>query len=202
VADTIRSMIVSFELPPGSIVSEAQLTQLLGVSRTPVREALLMLSQEFLVQQVPGMGSVVAGLDVSDFGLVAEFQQTLEPFATRLAAQRITEAEVAELRAIVAESRTALERVDLGAVVRCGLDYHSVILAATTNRYLADVAMRMHRCAARFTRFAYERGASPGASIDEHERLVDALSSHLPDEAERLSREHWAGALQRFRAVV
>jgi DNA-binding GntR family transcriptional regulator len=202
VADTVRSMIVDFTLPPGSVVSEIQLMRQLGVGRTPVREALLVLAQEFLVKQVPGMGSVVAGLDISDFALVAQCQQAIEPFAARLAAARITVAEVAGLETILARTQTALDGGDLEAVVKANLEFHSAVLTATANHYLADVGMRLQRCAVRFTRFAYERGIPPGRSVEEHQRIVDALSRHMPDEAEERAREHHTNALVRFREAL
>ncbi|MCJ7795904.1 MAG: GntR family transcriptional regulator [Thermoleophilia bacterium] len=137
-------MIVDFTLPPGGVVSEIQLMRQLGVGRTPVREALLVLAQELLVKQVPGMGSVVAGLDISDFALVAQCQQAIEPFAARLAAVRITVAEVAELESALARAQTALDSGDLGAVVKANLEFHPAVLTATANRYLADERMREH----------------------------------------------------------
>jgi DNA-binding GntR family transcriptional regulator len=202
VADTIRSMIVDFTLPPGGVVSEIQLMRQLGVGRTPVREALLVLAQEFLVKQVPGMGSVVAGLDISDFALVAQCQQAIEPFAARLAAVRITVAEVADLESILARAQAALDGGDMEAVVKANLEFHHAVLTATGNHYLADAGMRLQRCAVRFTRFAYDRGVPPGRSIEEHRRIVDALSRHLPDEAEERAREHWSSALVRFRDAL
>jgi len=195
-------MIVDFTLPPGSVVSETQLMRRLGVGRTPVREALMVLAQEFLVKQIPGMGSVVAGLDISDFALVAQCQQAIEPFAVRLAASRITEEEIEDLQSILARTQTALDEGDLGVVVNANLEFHFAVLTATGNHFLADAAMRLQRCAVRFTRFAYERGVPPGRSIEEHLRIVDALSRHLPDEAEERALEHWSNALTRFREAL
>ena len=104
--DTIRSMIINLELPPGAVVSESQLMKQLGCGRTPVREALLILSNEYLINQVPGMGSTVAGLDITDYTLITELQEALEPFAARLAATHISDVELDQLEAIVAEAKT------------------------------------------------------------------------------------------------
>ena len=192
--ETIRAMIVSFELPPGSVVSESDLTKRLGAGRTPVREALLVLSQEYLVKQVPGMGSTVAGLDVTDWAAIEEFQEGLEPFAARLAAMRITDAELEQLEAIVNAARPLAEAGDFDRVAQLNLEFHEALLGATRNQYLFDAAMRLNRYAVRFWRFAYSRGVPMVPSINDHQRIIEALREHDPDEAEKVSHVHWSSA--------
>jgi GntR family transcriptional regulator, rspAB operon transcriptional repressor len=196
--DTIRSMIVGFELPPGAVVSEAQLVKQLGAGRTPVREALLILAQEYLVKQVPGMGSTIAGLDIAEYALITELQEGLEPFAARLAAERITEAEVLELDSILDGARAAARAGDVDQVSQLNLRFHESVLAATHNRYVVDAGMRINRYSIRFWRFAYARGVSMTLPIEEHARIVEALRKHDPDEAQRVAYNHWADALSRL----
>jgi len=195
-------MIVSLELAPGSIVSESQLTKQLGFGRTPIREALLVLAQEHLIKPVPGVGSTVAGLNVSDFGLLNECQQTLEPFAARLVAERITDVEVSELQSILDEARLAAEKGDLTLLVMKDVDFHAVMCEATRNPHLTDSMMRVHRLAVRFARYAYDRGAPALTSVEEHQRILDALASHAPDEAEGLMQEHTRDSWERIRAAL
>ncbi len=196
--ETIRSMIVSFELPPGAVVSESQLAKQLGVGRTPLREALLVLAQEYLIKQIPGMGSTVAGLDIADYALISECQEGLEPFAARLAAVRITEAELGEIESILNAERSAAEAGDVDQAALLNLRFHEAVLAATQNKYLRDAAMRLNRYSVRFWRFAYGRGVPTMPSIGEHERILEALRSHSPDEAERVAFDHWHNALGRL----
>jgi DNA-binding GntR family transcriptional regulator len=191
-------MIASFELPPGSVVSESQLGRELGCGRTPVREALLILSTEYLVRQIPGLGSTVAGLDIADYTSVTELQQAIEPFAVGLAATRITNAELDELDAVLDEARAAVESGDIDAMASLNLRFHEGVLAAARNKYIEDAAMRLNWYSVRFWRFAYSRGVPMMPSIHEHERILQALRNHDPDEAQKVSRDHWADYLTRF----
>jgi DNA-binding GntR family transcriptional regulator len=196
--ETIRSMIANLELPPGSVVSESQLTKQLGCGRSPVREALLILSTEYLIKQVPGLGSTVAGLDITDYTHITELQQAIEPFAVRLAATRITDAELDELDAVLDEARAAVEAGDIDQMANLNLRFHEKVLAATRNQYMVDTAMRLNWYAVRFWRFAYSRGVPMMPSIHEHERILQALRNHDPDEAQKVSHDHWADYLTRF----
>lgn len=196
--ETIRSMIANLELPPGSVVSESQLIKELGCGRTPVREALLILSTEHLIKQVPGLGSTVAGLDITDYTFITELQQAIEPFAARLAATRITDAELSELDTILEEARAAVEAGDIDIMATLNLRFHEKVLAATRNQYMVDAAMRLNWYSVRFWRFAYSRGVPMMPSILEHERILRALRNHDPDEAQKVSHDHWADYLTRF----
>jgi len=196
--ETIRSMIANLELPPGSVVSEGRLTKELGCGRTPVREALLILSTEYLVKQVPGVGSTVAGLDITDYTYITELQQAIEPFAARLAATRITDDELDELDAILEDARAAVEAGDIDEMAQLNLRFHEKVLAATRNQYMVDAAMRLNWYSVRFWRFAYSRGVPMMPSIHEHERILQALRNHDPDEAQKVSHDHWADYLTRF----
>ena len=196
--ETIRSMIANLELPPGSVASESRLTKELGCGRTPVREALLILSTEYLIKQVPGLGSTVAGLDITDYTFITELQQAIEPFAARLAAIRITGAELNELDAVLDEARVAVEAGDIDKIAELNLRFHEKVLAATRNQYMVDAAMRLNWYSVRFWRFAYSRGVPMMPSILEHERILQALRNHDPDEAQKVSHDHWADYLTRF----
>ena len=195
-------MIVSCELPPGTIVNESQLAEEFGYGRTPLREALLLLANEYLVKRVPGMGTTVAGLDISEYGMAVECLEVLEPFAATLAAARITDDEVGEIEAIITEAKCAVEKLDLDLLVKLDLRFHEVVVDSTGNQFLADAAKRLDRFGARFTRYFYGRGASSVQSVAEHERILEALRNHNPDAASKATEEHWRNGLERFRGSL
>src|ERR1044072_1469456 len=89
----IREMIVTLELPPGSLLSERELMERLRLGRTPVREALRALARERLVEVYPRRGMFVSSVDVRDLAGLSEVRSTLEPRAARLAAERAPEAD-------------------------------------------------------------------------------------------------------------
>ena len=103
----IRELIVTLELPPGAVVREPELTERLGIGRTPVREALRRLAQERLVEVFPRRGMFVTKVDVRDLARLCEVRVALEPEAARLAAERATQADLAELRGVARRARRA-----------------------------------------------------------------------------------------------
>src|SRR5262249_56355181 len=94
-------LIVTLELPPGAVVREPELTERLGIGRTPVREALRRLAQERLVEGFPRRGMFVTKVDVRDLARLCEVRVALEPEAARLAAERATQTDLAELRGLL-----------------------------------------------------------------------------------------------------
>ena len=99
----IRELIVTLELAPGSIVSERELQDRLGVGRTPVREALQRLENERLVEVYPRRGIFVSNVNVLDLAVLSEVRTVLEGFGARLAAERATESDRAEIAALIAD---------------------------------------------------------------------------------------------------
>src|SRR5437773_9918370 len=96
----IRDKIVSLALAPGAVINERELVEELGIGRTPTREALRRLAQEKLVDVYPRRGMFVTGIDVRELARLSEVRLVLEPEAARLAAERATEADLAELPAL------------------------------------------------------------------------------------------------------
>src|SRR5919205_1671808 len=108
----IRELIVTLELPPGSVVREPELTERLGIGRTPVREALRRLAQERLIEVYPRRGMFVTTVDVRDLARLCEVRAVLEPEAARLAAERATRADLDEIDAVRIELSTRRRRPD------------------------------------------------------------------------------------------
>ena len=156
----IRELIVTLELPPGSVVREPELTERLGIGRTPVREALRRLAQERLVEVFPRRGMFVTEVDARDLARLCEVRVALEPEAARLAAERATQADLAELRAVLAEldggragharggrsvgaaGEGALARADAAAHVRHG---RALLEASGFSRWLISPSTRTTR---------------------------------------------------------
>ena len=103
----IRDLIVSLELAPGAVIDERELIERLEIGRTPVREALRRLAHERLVEVYPRRGMFVTGVDVRELARLSEVREVLEPEAARLAAERATDADRAELGALARRARRA-----------------------------------------------------------------------------------------------
>lgn len=138
VANEIRAAILDGTLPPGSRVKQEALAVRLGVSREPVRQALLLLQREGLVRAEPNRSAVVAPLDPRLITDVYEFREAVEGLiAARLAARR--DFDPAPLREIVARGRAAVRRGDVARLIDLDMSFHSGLYEAAGNRVVIDV---------------------------------------------------------------
>ena len=177
----IRELIVTLELPPGSVVREPELTERLGIGRTPVREALRRLAQERLVEVFPRRGMFVTEVDARDLARLCEVRVALEPEAARLAAERATQADLAELDG--GRKRDPRALIDLDERI------HRAIYHASHNPYLAETLEQYYTHALRIWMVALAR-TDIGAAVGGHQAVLEAVVRGDGARAERLMREH------------
>ena len=192
----IRELIVTLELPPGSVVREPELTERLGIGRTPVREALRRLAQERLVEVFPRRGMFVTKVDVRDLARLCEVRLALEPEAARLAAERATQADLAELREVLAELDVRRKR-DPRALIDLDERIHRAIYHASHNPFLAETLEEYFAHALRIWMVALER-TDIGAAVGGHHAVLEAVVRGDGARAARLMREH----VESFEAAV
>ena len=204
-ADALREMIVDGRLGPGARINEAEVAERFNVSRTPLREALKVLAAEGMVELKPHAGARVANLTTEDLVDAFRVIGALEGLAGELAAQRITEAELAEVRRLQDEMNEAFAANDLARYFHANQAVHDVILAAARNPLL----LKQYRAvsgllvAARYrANVSRERWAH---ALKEHEvilallelrqsaQLGDVLRAHLNNKLEALMRRTEAG---------
>jgi DNA-binding GntR family transcriptional regulator len=203
IVDRLRTMIVTLELAPGSVVTEAYLCGLLGCSRTPLREALQTLAADRLVVATPQRGVSIAELSVIDYGHILEATLAVDSQVVRLAAERIDAERLARLDEILVASATALASGDRMGSADADWELHREIAEATGNPFLVDVSASLHRLAARFVYYVFGRAndAESGA-LDDHRVIVDALRAHDADGAEQAAVDHYRNARNRMRAAL
>ncbi len=194
----LRQMIITLELPPGTKVSEAELIQRLNCGRTPLREALQRLAEEYLVVAVPRHGVSIAELSLTDYVQLIEAVSHLESISARMATQRITPGEIQKLEEILNRSDAALARDDILEILQCDFDFHHNIVQIARNRYFIDLVVRLHRLTSRFIYLSWKNGGSAHYSIEEHKLILQALKEKNAQEAERLTFEHTQKAKERI----
>ncbi len=184
----LRQRIVNGDYPPGERLTEDRLAEDFGVSRNPVREALLVMQAEGFVNVVPRHGAFVALPDASTIGDLFSMREQLETLAARLAAERATVADVADLRSLLDAAREATERVDLSRVAELNSELHMRVIAVSGNKWLASIATSLYLQ----VQWVFRIGAAHRAphSWIEHIRLVDAIEAGDRDEAEKAARSH------------
>jgi DNA-binding GntR family transcriptional regulator len=171
----IRHLIVTLELPPGAPIKEPELTERLGIGRTPVREALRRLALERLVAVYPRRGMEVTTVDVRDLVRLCEVRAVLEPEAARLAAERATRADlelIAELREELLDRRRPTDRF----LIEIDERIHRAIYRATHNQLLEETLEWYYTHALRIWMLALGRTGELQSAVLEHLGLLDAIS--------------------------
>lgn len=187
--------ITAGEYPPGSSLSIATLAQGLGVSKTPVREALTRLAEVGLVINEAHRGAVVADITWEDLEAIYLMRQRLESLAAGQAARRLSPDAARDLEAAVAQLRSETAASDMAAVERTNRQIHQLIWRAAGMRKLEEVLAWLQRHV-EWSRAVLLAGPSaPQDLMEQHTAIVQAVLDHDPEEAERRMRRHIARAL-------
>jgi DNA-binding GntR family transcriptional regulator len=198
--ERIRALILDGEVLPGARLGQVELAEQLGISRTPVREALGRLTGEGLVEFLPNRGFRAAGLVLDQIVRRLEVRLLLEPGIARLAAERRGDAHVAALREVITREAAASTRL---AAHDASRDFHLVLAEATGNPQLVAVFSGLwiveigRRLLAR--RSAEEDWT--GADVSEHEAIAAAIEARDGDLAARLMEQHIRDALRHWEEV-
>lgn len=139
VFNTLREAILRGDLVPGERLMELQLAAKLGVSRTPIREAIRMLEQEGLAITIPRKGAIVAGMTEKDMQDVLEIREALEELSVQVACDKITAEEIAKLHRNMKNFEQSLKSGDLKQMAQADVEFHDVIYQATDNPKLINM---------------------------------------------------------------
>ena len=139
VFNTLRQAILKGELAPGERLMEIQLAEKLGVSRTPIREAIRKLELEGLVLMIPRKGAEVAKISEKSLRDVLEVRRSLEELAIELACQRMSEDDMAELERVQGNFKSAIDRGEAMSIAQSDEQYHDVIYQGTRNDKLVQM---------------------------------------------------------------
>ena len=196
VYETLREAIKTGGLTPGERLMEIQLAEELGVSRTPVREAIRKLELERFVVMIPRRGTYVANLSLKDINEVFEIRAALDGLAAGLAAERITEEELEQLERLLVEISEHIDQHDNEKIVATDEAFHDILYRASRNERLVGIIYNLRE---QFTRFRSVSINYPGRlqnTLEEHRQLVEAIARREPDMAQQKAREHIENAEQ------
>jgi DNA-binding GntR family transcriptional regulator len=191
--ETLRDEILSLDLPPGAVLDETSLAERLGMSRSPVREAIIRLAGDDLVVTLSNRSTVVAPIDVQSFPRYVEALDIAQRMNTRLAAELRSEA---DLKAITRRQKDFVAAVQKGnhlAMSEANKAFHMAIAAAGRNPYLAAFYERLLNQGRRMLHlhFAYlEQGHEGVLLTDEHDQMIEAIRDRDVPRAEALAHAH------------
>jgi DNA-binding GntR family transcriptional regulator len=192
---TLREAILSGVLSPGDRLGEEQLAKLFKRSRTPVREAIFRLESERLTQRASRRGFVVGGITREQVLEVYAVRAALDGLAARLAAHGILPSELDHLRWLNTEMRHAAQQKQFVSMLNLNLQFHEAICRASRNSVVVQFMGQIHDWVRRFPETTLSYPARALEAMDEHDQLVDALSRHAPEDAERIALAHMQKAL-------
>ena len=187
---TLRQAILKGEMEPGERLMEIQLAKKLGVSRTPIREAIRKLELEGLVIMIPRRGAEVAGITEKALRDVLEVRRSLEELAIELAVARMKEDDIKALEAARIEFREALNTNDMIRIAQADEKFHDVIYAGTYNDKLVQLLNNLRDQIYRY-RLEYIKDVGKRQLIlIEHENILNAVKTRNLELGRRAMREH------------
>ncbi|MCI5869038.1 MAG: GntR family transcriptional regulator [Dorea sp.] len=190
VFNTLRQAILRGELKPGERLMEIQLANKLGVSRTPIREAIRKLELEGLVIMIPRKGAEVADITEKSLRDVLEVRKALEELAVQLACDKITQEEIEELKRAAEEFKKILKSRDITEIAEADVRFHDVIFMATDNQKLIQLLNNLREQMYRF-RVEYLKNEEVYPQlIAEHEEIIEHIAKKEKDEASGIVCQH------------
>ena len=190
VFNTLRQAILRGELKPGERLMEIQLANKLGVSRTPIREAIRKLELEGLVLMIPRKGAEVAEITEKNMRDVLEVRKALEELAVQLACEKITDEEIEEMKKAAEEFKMILKSRDITEIAEADVRFHDIIYMATDNQKLIHLLNKLRE---QMYRYRVEYLKNPDVHeqlIQEHEEIVYHIKRREKVEATAVTCQH------------
>jgi DNA-binding GntR family transcriptional regulator len=176
----LEELIVTMQLRPGSAVSEASLSELLGIGRTPIREALQRLAREHLVVILPQRGNLISEIDLKQQMRLLETRREIERLIVRCAARRANAVERAEFAQLAASMDEAADRSDSQAFVRDDKRFNDLCVEAARNEFAAGAIGLMHGLSRRFWFLHYQQAADLPTTARLHAVVARAIAAADP----------------------
>jgi DNA-binding GntR family transcriptional regulator len=193
---TLREAILTGLLAPGERLAELELAARFNRSRTPVREALLRLESQHLVERSERGSFVVSGISREEILEVYAVREVIDGLAARLAAEGCPARDLEHLAWINRRLAKAAEQHDYRLMVELNIEFHEAIGRASRNALLIRFMRQIHDWVRRFSDTTLSYRGRAAEALQEHESLLDALKRHDADAAERIARVHMARATQ------
>ena len=191
VFNTLRDAILTGKLVPGERLMENQLAEKLGVSRTPVREALRMLELENLVELVPRKGAQVLDMSEKDIVNILEVRSALEGLATSVARKKMTKEDLQQLKNMEVDFEKAVAENNVEHFVDIDEDFHDLIFAATENDKLINIFRNLRIQLYRYRMAQAKNNETSMSTIVAHHRsIIRAIENHDSEEGASIAQGH------------
>jgi len=190
VCEALRDAIRRGILEPGERLMEVQLAEELGISRTPVREAIRKLEQEGYVIMLPRRGTYVSNVSVHDVKEIFEIRTALESLSIVLATMRIEPEELEKLRALLTEIEGHIENNDMEKIVATDIKFHGLLYQVSRNERLVAIISNLKEQLARFRTLSMSYPGRLQETLEEHRAMVEAIAAGDVDLARDAAERH------------
>jgi len=194
VFEHLREAILSGRLKPGERLMEVQLAEEMGVSRTPVREAIRKLELEGLAIMIARRGAYVSDLSIKDIAETFEIRTALESLAAGLAAERISPEGLEQLERILVQIGECMEDENADRLAELDERFHAILYAASRNQRLSQIVSNLREQINRFRKTSLSTPGRFRAVFQEHKRITEAISEGNSALAQALAKEHMENA--------
>ncbi len=202
VFNTLREAILKGELKPGERLMELQLASKLGVSRTPIREAIRMLEQEGLAVTIPRKGAEVAKMTEKDMEDVLQIRDALDELAASIACEQITSEELDELRRTMREFEEYTKTADLKRIAEADVRFHDIIYKATRNTKLENMLNNLREQMYRYRVEYLKDEKNYPVLIKEHSEIVEGLSGKDKDKVTDAMHKHVENQVNAVKEII
>lgn len=191
----LKNAILDGVYKPGESLIEMKLAKELGVSRTPVREAIRQLELEGLVSSIPNKGVIVEGVTPQDVEDIYTIRKMIEGLAARWAAEKISDTQLTDLKDILDLIEFYTEKGEIDKVSELDSRFHDVIFKASNSRPLESVLSNFHHFIQRARLASVKTSGRAFYSLEEHRKIYEALRVRDPDAAEKAMLHHVGSAI-------
>ena len=186
----IQNDILNGLYQPGENLIETKLSEEMGVSRTPIREAIRQLELEGLVQSIPNKGAIVKGISAKDIEDIYTIRMLIEGLAARWAAEKITPEELEELKEAVELEEFYTVKNDISHLLRSDSRFHDIIYKACKSKPLMHTLSTFHHHVQRARSISMNSPGRARQVLEEHKAIFRAITDRDADRAEKLTTEH------------
>lgn len=188
--EIIKKEIITCKLRPGEIISEAKLSERLGIGRTPVHQALDRLMSDGLVEVMPRKGVIVKPLSMDEAFSIVEMRLLIEGYCAGVAAERIEQRLIERLEDNLARMQIAIEKRRPEEILHLDSEFHSLIASAGNNTVMKEILSNLHDRATRFWFISLRSVEQQQRIIEQHTEIVRAISAHEAESAKTAMRRH------------
>ena len=194
----LREQILTGALNHGMRLKEVAISEELGVSRTPIREAIRKLESEGLVQYASRRGVTVTALDAGEMKEIYELREVLEGLTSRLAAERGTDEEIRQLQDLALKMERAYQTRKIGQVPSLHTKFNELLYSMSRNKKLFETLARYNEYIEKSQFISMQREGRAQRIMSEHSAIVDAIRRRSPQQAEEAARQHVSNASKAY----